>query len=383
VVLLVNCVVFPDPLNFDRSWFQSKAIEDVIKLCWGMNASATGKINEGQLYGAISGYQICNGGLTSYTQSTRKYLTASLLDKVSGLKPSRGEEAADEITVDADGRKSKRTPSRSSVYTVMSKEDINMVSTILNSFVEKIKAETDDILFDPRDLCNKNSELETLIEKFWREDTLEVRSKVYDFSISLLFPRASFDQEVWLTYLESLAATLPKKALQSSKDYKNFYADNEQLLSDLLVYAFVSHVCGCNYRVWNIFSTRRESLSRVNEMCKAMEFLIVNDMEKAEAFGTESPFTKKLSNFLSYGDAFSDKEDDSEGEDDKGADISKRGYLKRSSRTESLLLRARKRQRIDVDERVIEDSEAAPEDPGAAPEDPGAVSKDPGATAND
>ncbi len=109
VFLLVDGVVFPDPLNFDRSWFQSKPIEDVIKLCWGMNASATGKFHERHLYGAIRGYQICNGGLTSYSQSTRKYLTTTLLDKVSGLKPSRGEVAADEITVDADGRKSKRS----------------------------------------------------------------------------------------------------------------------------------------------------------------------------------------------------------------------------------------------------------------------------------
>jgi hypothetical protein len=131
----------------------------------------------------------------------------------------------------------------------MTKEDINIMASILKDFVSKIEAEEDDNYFDPRDVSSRNAELQTLISKFWAAYSVEVQTKAYNFSISLLFPRASFGQEAWLAYLEILASTLPKKALQHKKEYINFFADKEQLLSDLMVYAFVSDVCGCNYWV--------------------------------------------------------------------------------------------------------------------------------------
>jgi hypothetical protein len=256
--------------------------------------------------------------LTSYTQSTRRYLTATLLEKVADVKPAKREHSSEEEPAAVEAEKStldaekKKLPSRSAILACMTKEDINIMASILKDFVAKIEAEEDDNYFDPRDVSSKNAQLQTLISKFWAADSVEVQTKAYNFSISLLFPRASFGQEAWLAYLEVLASTLPKKALQHKKEYINFFADNEQLLSDLMVFAFVSYVCGCNYRVWNIFSTRRENLPRVNEMCGSMEYLIVNDMEKADAFGTDSPFTKKLANYLAYGEAFSEAENDDE-----------------------------------------------------------------------
>jgi hypothetical protein len=89
-----------------------------------------------------------------------------------------------------------------------------------------------------------------------------------------------------------------------------------------------------------------------------MEYLIVNDMEKADAFGTDSPFTKKLANYLAYGEAFSEAEN--EDEENETCGVANKRTLKRSSRTELLLERARKRQRLDVENEVADAPQSVP-----------------------
>jgi hypothetical protein len=364
---LFNILRVLDPASLEKDWYQSSVIEDLIRLCWGTNASKTSKINEGQLYCAIGGYQICSGGLTSYTQNCRRFITSTLLEKVSVAKPTLADdEEADGkydagTTGDIDGVTTKNKKNRKEVLSSVSKSDFAAIAAVLRKFAQSIEEEDDDSLFDPRDTSNHNEVLDDLIDKYWTRNTsLDIRRKAYDFAISLLFPRKSFGEDTWKSYMEQLASKLPEKSLRSSDGYNNCFNDSEQLLSDLMVYAFVSHVFGFNYRVWNIFSTIRENIHMVNSMCEDMEVLLRNDQEKAEAFGTDVVFSKKLSNFLVYGEAFSDKDDgDNEGDSDaEGVTAGTRGknckrWIKRSARTEVLLNRARKRVRV-------EDSAAAP-----------------------